>query len=73
MKSLIFHIKKNTVSHHVSVKFYAGNQNTYLTVLLDLSQILFDFLLANIVLPLKASFGKGLLFRFAPIYSGSQN
>ena len=40
---------------------------SYLAVLLDLAQILLDLLLTDFVLPLKAGFGKGLLFRFTPI------
>ena len=40
---------------------------TYLAILLDLRQVLFDLLFAHIVFPLKAGFSKGLLFRFAPV------
>ena len=42
-------------------------KNSYLAILLDLRQVLFDLLFAHIVFPLKAGFSKGLLFRFAPV------
>jgi len=38
-----------------------------LAVLLDLAKVLFDLLLSDLILPLKAGFGKGLLFRFTPV------
>merc|ERR1712045_505060 len=44
-----------------------GNQPHNLAVLLDLSQILFDFLLAGLVLPLHAGLGEGLLLGLGPV------
>merc|ERR1719323_2299978 len=56
---------------HTLESFSLGNTNDvdHLVLGEDLldGDLLFELLLANIVLPLKAGFGKGLLFRFAPV------
>ena len=56
------------VFHHKKKKLFAESLNIfiYLAVLLNLSQILLDFLLAGLVLPLHAGFGESLLLGFRP-------
>merc|ERR1712045_773352 len=44
-----------------------GNQPHNLAVLLNLSQVLLDFLLAGLVLPLHACLGESLLLRLGPV------
>jgi len=44
-----------------------GNQPHNLTVFLDLGQVLLDFLLADLVLPLEAGLGESLLLGLGPV------